>query len=91
MFLYYTRRLDFNEETGKVIVTTQFYGKVHFVNYFCPTLSLQAENGLGQKCEPNPKCFDILEMCQFVTNIKKAIAQKCAMAFLAPATGIGLA
>ena len=23
------------------------------MNYFCPTFSLQAENGLGQKCEPN--------------------------------------
>ena len=30
----------------------------------------------------------ILEMGRFVASIKKAIARQCAMAFLAPATGI---
>ena len=48
-------------------------GRFTCVNYFCRALSLQAESGLGRKCEPN-SCK--IRRCFVVRNEKSHLNQK---------------
>ena len=55
---------------------------------FLPSLLLASRQWLSSEMRTQSKMQGILEMVRFIASTKKAIAQKCAMAFLAPATGI---